>query len=153
MTDIEDVERAERIGGRRARIFAVQAILFLGWQALFFSGRTDAPMRTVEAVKLSAWFVWVLALLLMLATGGGLLGLLRGRNLRGLLNDELTRRNRTIAYVMGFWTAVGTCIGLYVVEMFEPVSGREAVHIVLSAAIAGALLNFALRERRSARAD
>jgi MFS family permease len=149
MTDTDDVERAERIGRRRARLFAAQALLFLSWQGLFFSGQADAPMRNVEAVKLSAWFVWVVALLFMLATGGGLL---RHRGLRDLLNDELTRQNRTFAYVMGFWTAVGTCIGLYIVEMFEPVSGREAVHIVLSAAIAAALLNFALRERRSAQA-
>jgi hypothetical protein len=150
MTETSDVERAERIGRRRARLFAAQAVLFLSWQAVHFSALVQAPTRNVEAVKLSAWFVWVLALLLMLATGGGLL---RHRGLRDLLNDELTRKNRTAAYVMGFWTAVGACIGLYVVGMFEPVSGREAVHIALSAAIAAALLTFALRERRSAPAD
>jgi MFS family permease len=150
MTETEDVERAERIGRRRARLFAFQAVLFLSWQGLFFSTPVQEPMRNVDHVKISAWFVWVLALLMMLATGGGLL---RHRSLRGLLNDEFTRQNRTVAYVMGFWTAVGTCIGLYVVGMFEPVSGREAVHITLSAAIAAALLNFALRERRSLRSD
>ena len=147
MTETEDVERAERIGRRRARLFTAQAMLFIIWQGLFFSAPIEAPMRNVEAVKLSAWFVWVLALLLMLATGGGLL---RHRRLRGLLNDELTRQNRTAAYVMGFWAAVGTCIGLYVVEMFDTVTGREAVHITLSVAIAAALLTFAMRERRSA---
>lgn len=149
MSGPEDVERAERIGRRRARIFAFQAVLFLIWQTMFFSAPVHEPMRNVDHVKISAWFVWVLALLLMLATGGGLL---RNRKLRGLLNDEFTRQNRTVAYVMGFWTAVGTGIGLYVVDLFEPVSGREAVHITLSMAIAAALLNFALRERRSLRA-
>ena len=147
MSEASDVERAEGIGRRRARIFAVQAILFIAWQVLFFAGPAEDPVRTVSAVKLSAWFVWVLVLLLMLATGGGLL---RHRKLRGLLNDELTRRNRTSAYVTGFWVAVAACVGLYLVGMFEPVSGREAVHIVLSAAIAAALLTFAALERRTA---
>jgi hypothetical protein len=149
MSEASDVERAHGLGRRRARIFAVQAILFLGWQGLFFSGPAVDP-RTVGTVKVSAWFVWVLVLLLLLATGGGLL---RHRRLRGLLNDELTRQNRTQSYVTGFWVAVAACIGLYVVGIFEPVSGREAVHIVLSAAIAAALLSFALRERRTAAVD
>jgi hypothetical protein len=147
MTETSDVERAERVGRKRARLFAAQAVLFITWQAMFFSGPAEDPMRTVSAVKLSAWFVWALALLLMLASGGALL---RHRKLRGLLNDELTRQHRTRAYVTGFWAAVGACIGLYLVGMFEPVSGREAIHIVLSAAIGGALLTFALLERRTA---
>ena len=149
MTETSDVEKAERLGRRRVRLFTFQAIIFISWQGLFLSHASGEAMRTVDALKISAWFVWVLALLLMLASGGGLL---RNRRLRGLLNDELTRQNRTVAYVMGFWAAVGTCIGLYVVEMFEPVTGREAVHITLSVAIATALLNFAARERRSLRA-
>ena len=146
MTETADVEEAERIGRRRARIFAAQAILFLSWQALFFATPLDGPMRSVDSVKLGAWFFWVLALLVMLATGGGLL---RHRRLRGLLNDEFTRANRNAAYGMGFWSAAGTGIGLYVVDLFEPVSGREAVHTMLSVAIAAALLTFAARERRS----
>lgn len=150
MTGTEDVEKAERIGRSRARLFIFQAILFLIWQGLFLTGPDEGGIRTVDEVRVWAWFVWVLALLLLLATGGGLL---RHKNLRGLLNDEFTRQNLIAAYVMGFWTAMGTCIGLYVVGLFEPVSGREAVHVTLSAAIAAALLNFALRERRSARAD
>jgi hypothetical protein len=146
MNQASDVERAERIGRSRARLFAVQAILFLTWQANFL---LDAEGRWGSSpVKVSIWLLWVVTLLLLLATGGGLL---RARSLRVLLNDELTRRNRTLAYVTGFWAAVGACMGLYVVGMFEPVAGRDALHITLSAAIAAALLTFALRERRSAR--
>lgn len=146
MTETTDVDRAERIGRRRARMFAAQAALFLAWQAMFFATPLEAPMRNVDALKISAWFFWVLALLLMLATGGGLL---RHRRLRGLLNDEFTRSNRNAAYGMGFWAAAGTGIGLFVVDLFEPVSGREAVHTILSVAIASALLTFAAREGRS----
>jgi hypothetical protein len=147
MSETSDVERAHGVGRRRARIFAVQAIFFISWQALYFSGPAEDPIRTVSAVKLSAWFVWAIALLLMLATGGGFV---RHRKLRGLLNDELTRQHRTQAYVAGFWVAASACILLYLVGMFEPVTGREAIHIILSAAVGAALLTFAILERRTA---
>lgn len=147
MSEASDVERAHGLGRRRARIFTVQAILFLSWQALFFSGPAEDPLRTVSNVKISAWFVWALVLLFVLATGGGFL---RHRKLRGLLNDELTRQHRTRAYVIGFWASAAACIALYLAGMFEPVSGREAVHIILSAGVGAALLTFALLERRAA---
>jgi hypothetical protein len=145
MTDTSDVERAERIGRRRVRLFVFQAILFLSWQGLFITGPVEGAMRTVDAVKLSAWLVWVLALLLLLATGGGLL---RNRSLRALLNDELTRSNRAKAYAAGFWAAMVIGILLFVVNLFEAVSAREAIHVTLSTAIAAALITFAARERR-----
>ncbi|HEX8225831.1 MAG TPA: hypothetical protein VF605_18645 [Allosphingosinicella sp.] len=149
MTETEVVERADRLGRRRVRIFAVQAIIFISWQGLFFSRAAEEPLRAVDAVKISAWFVWVLALLILLATGGGLL---RTRKVRALLNDEFTRRNRAEAYVAGFWAAVVSAVGLYVINLFETVSGREAIHTILSAAIAAALITFAARERRTAQA-
>lgn len=149
MTDIADVERAERLGRRRVRLFAVQAILFVSWQGLFFSRDSEAPMRAVDSVKISAWFVWALALLLLLATGGTLL---RGRKVRALLNDELTRRNRAQAYVAGFWAAAVSAVGLYLVDLVEVVTTREAIHLILSAAIGSALITFAARERRGLRA-
>jgi hypothetical protein len=70
---------------------------------------------------------------------------------RALMNDELTRENRRTGYAFGFWAAVGSAIGLYAVALFEPVSGREAVHIVLTAAIAAALMTFGALERRQLR--
>lgn len=150
MTETETVERAERLGRRRARLFAVQAILFISWQGLFFSRSAEAPVRAVDSVKISAWFVWALVLLLLLATGGNLL---RGRKVRALLNDEFTRRNRTQAYVAGFWAAAISAIGLYLIDLFDTVTTREAIHLILSAAIASALVTFAARERRGLRPD
>jgi hypothetical protein len=150
MTETEVVEKAERLGRRRARIFAVQAIIFISWQGLFFSRAPVEPMRAVDTVKISAWFVWVLVLLLMLATGGNLL---RGRAVRALLNDELTRRNRGQAYIAGFWAAAISAIGLYLIDLFDVVTAREAIHAILSCAIAAALITFAARERRALRAD
>jgi hypothetical protein len=142
-----DVEKADRIGRSRARLFAAQGVLFVAWQGLFFLNGPDAPARLVDGVRIWAWLLWVAALLALLATGGGLL---RARGVRRLLNDELTRRNRLHAYAAGFWAACAGAILLFVVNLYEPVGGREAIHIPLSAAIGAALIAFALRERRSA---
>lgn len=150
MTEASDVERAERLGRRRVRVFAVQAIIFVSWQGLFFARAGGEPVRSVDAVKISAWVVWAVALLLLLATGGNLL---RGRKMRSLLNDEFTRRNRAQAYVAGFWAAAISAIGLYLIDLLEAVTAREAIHAILSAAVASALITFAARERRGLRSD
>ena len=68
-----------------------------------------------------------------------------------MLNDESTRAHRQTGYVYGFWAAMGTALGIYIVNMFEPVSGRDAVHIIVTAAVATALLNFGMLERRALR--
>src|SRR3954466_592304 len=146
MVDIADVEKAERLSRSRARIFAVQAVLFLSWQALYFGGHAADRVRTVQQVKISAWLVTAILLLFLLASGGMLI---RGRKVRGLLNDELTRSHRARACVMGFWAAMGSAVGLYVVDMFEPVSARDTIHIVMSVAIGTALMTFSILERRS----
>ena len=144
--DVADVEKAERLSRQRARIFAVQAVLFLGWQTLYFSGHAADRVRAVQQVKISAWLVTAVLLLLLLASGGMLI---RGRKLRGLLNDELTQTHRTRAYVAGFWAAMASAILLYIVDMFEPVAARDAIHIIMSAAIGIGLMTFSVLERRS----
>ena len=147
MTDIRDIEKAEKIGRSRAIMFAVQAVMFAGWQGFYYGAAMGDQVRTVDTVKIWTWLVWVVALLAMLATGGALM---RSRAIRALLNDELTRANRTAAYVAGFWGAMGAAIGCYVIDLFDPVAPREAIHAIVSFGIASALLTFAIRERRHA---
>ena len=147
MTDASDVEKAERLGRRRARMFVFQGLIFLIWQVNFYTAPAHDSLRTVDKVKISAWLVWAVVLLVLLATGGGLL---RDRKLRGLLDDELTRRNRVRAYVTGFWMAMLAAMAVYFIGMFEIVTGREAVHIILSIAIGSAIFSFGINERRSA---
>ena len=141
---LSDVETAERLSRRRARIVTVMALMFLAMQAHYFS-MPEVATRPVDQFKIAAWLVWALALLALLANGGGLFR----RGLRPLMNDETTRAHRQKASSYGFWAAVGTLVGLYVVGMFEPVSGREAVHVTLSIAIATAMLMFGKLERHA----
>jgi hypothetical protein len=46
---------------------------------------------------------------------------------------------------------MGGAILLYVVDMFELVSGRDAIHIIMTAGIGAALLTFGKLERRALR--
>lgn len=140
-------DEAERLSRRRARALPAMAVIFLAQQASFLNMPEQAA-RPVDHVKIGAWFVLTVALLVGLATNGAWF---RPRAVRELLNDESTRAHRQTGYAYGFWAAMGTALGLYVVNMFEPVSGREAVHIIVTVAVATALLNFGMLERRALR--
>lgn len=142
-----DFETAERLSRRRARMLPVMGVLFLSGQSIFAIGPDD-PTRTVDQVKVAAWLVWALALLLLLATGGGVF---RSKRVRALMDDEATRAHRNRAYAVGFWVAIGTSIGIYALTAFDTVMPREAIHIILTAAVAGALLTFGALERRAHR--
>jgi MFS family permease len=146
MNSDSDVEIADRLSRRRARMIPVLAVIFLSGQAAYFS--QDHAERMVDHVRIGAWLVWVIVLLLLLGTGGGFI---QRREVRALINDETTKANRQQTFAVGFWTAMGMAIGLYVVTMFDEVSAREAIHLIVTGAIAGALLMFGMLERRAHR--
>lgn len=148
--DASDVAKADKLARRRARVMAVQAVFFISWQALFVTGQVESSGRAVDHFRISAWLVWSIVLLVLLATGGGLV---LGRKVRPLLEDELTRSHRARAYAWGFWAAMASAIGLYAVDMVEPVTAREAIHILVSAGIGVALLTFSILDRRSQAPD
>ena len=148
MTTPSDVERADRISRRRARIFPVLGIYFIAGQAVFFR-HTDASTRVAQ-VKISAWLVWALVLLVAFAFAGGHF---RGKAVRALVEDEVSRANRAKGYEAGFWAAAVAAIALYVTNMFEPVSGRDAIHLILTALVGAAMIRFGTLERRSLRED
>lgn len=144
-------ERAERLQHRRARIMAVEAVLFLGLQVNYFTtahGDIGEPLRTVDHVRLSAMVVMSIALLVLIATGGGWSA---GREVRAMMNDETTRDHRRRAIVAGYWAVMASVLGIYVLAQIEPVKLIEAIHIALSFGIAVPLLRFAQLERRALR--
>ena len=137
-------DRAEELSSRRARMFPVLAIIFLAQQASYI---TDAHGgRPVDHVKVGAWVVMSLALLLALYSGGGWL---RGRAMREMLNDEITRANRATALGQGFLAAILTAIAGYFINQFEPVRGDEVAHLVVTIGIAVAMIRFGVLERRA----
>ena len=89
-----------------------------------------------------------IVLLLVLATGGAWF---RSREVRALMNDEATRVHRADAFRFAFFAAMIACVGLYVLGLFEPLGGRDVIHVVMSCGIGAALVRFGMLERRAYR--
>lgn len=122
------------------------AMIFILQQTSFFAGQFEDGARTVDHVKIGAWLILSLVLLLALATGGSWL---QPARVRELMNDEVTRANQAEAFRVGFIVAMAGGMLLYIVTLFEPVGGREAIHLLVTLGIAAALLRFGFLERRA----
>ena len=139
-------EQAERLSRRRARMFPLFAIFYLGQQTSFFS--SPIGERAVDHFKIGAWVVLSIVLMALLLSGGFWS---RKRELRDLLNDETSRAHRADALGTGFVVAMATGIILYVVGTMSPVTAREAIHLIVSFGIGAALVRFGFLERRAMR--
>jgi hypothetical protein len=142
-----DIETADRLTRRRARMLPFLAIIFLTQQVSYFA-EADARVRMVDHVKVGAWLLLSVVLLLALATGGFWF---KPRNVRALMDDEVTRANRAEAFRIGFLITMIAGIALYFLDQFVPVSGREAIHVLVTVGIATALIAFGALERRALR--
>ena len=137
-------DKAEYLSKRRARMLPVLAIIYLTQQASYITLRSDAAHHPVDTVKISAWLVLSLVLLAAIATKGFWL---ERREVRAMIDDELTRANRMDAMRFGFIFAMLTCVVIYFITMFEPVNGRDAVHIIMSDGLGAALIRWGWLER------
>lgn len=147
MHDLHDVEVAERMGRARSRLFFVLAMVFFAGQSLYF---TSSPLTRDSHARVGAWLILVILILMLLATGGFLL---RGRNVRDLLNDETSRLNRLASQALGFWATIITALAVYVESIFDPLTLNEGIHIIVTLGVGAALISFAVRERRAHRID
>jgi hypothetical protein len=144
MNKMSDVEQAERLGRRRARMLPVLAVFFLTQQVAFFSN--PPAERAVDHVRIGAWVVMSAAILFALHTGGALF---RSPAVRAMLNDEPTRANRAAAMHWGFVAAMVAGIAVYVVQGAVQLTTREAIHLIVSAGLVAALMRFGMLERRA----
>ena len=145
MTTSDDIEAADRVGRRRARMTSALAVIFLLQQAVFFVAPPDHLVRTVDQVKVGAWVCLSAVLIAFLATGG----MWRHRGaVRALLNDDAVRANRAEAMSLGFLVAMATALLLYVFAGVTETGLREAIHLIVSGGIVAALLRFGFLERR-----
>ena len=144
MDDRSVSERADFLSRRRARFLPFLAVIYIAQQASFITMRAGPAHRAVDQLKISAWLVLSAVLLAALATKGFWL---QPREVRALVDDEGTRSNRSDAMRFGFIFAMLTCIAVYFITMFEPVNGRDAVHVVMSDGIGAALLRWGWLER------
>lgn len=141
MQATSDVELADRLSRRRARLLPLLGILFIAGQPLYFANQRGAAQAATIA-----WLAWALALLAALAFMGGRM---HGAAVRALVEDEVARANRLRAYATAFWAAAFATVTLYAYSLIDTVKGREALHLVLTVAVAAALIRFGTLERRA----
>jgi hypothetical protein len=142
------VDKADRLGRRRWRMLFVVAIILVTQQASFdrILDRADGPLSTAGIVILAAWVVLVIAALAALMTGGMYF---QSREVRKLMDDELSKANRSRALAAGFVVTILTAVVVFVVSFFSEVSAPEAIHAIVTVGLAGALLRFAALERKA----
>ena len=143
-------EVADQRSRRRNRGIWVSALFFLMWQGAFYQWSLGEapPTRLVDQIKLGGWFAWTVVLLVLLATGGAFLA---KRDVRRLMNDEVSSANRASGQRWGFWAAVLTVFAIYFGSFFVEIGLHDALHLVLTFALGAGLLRWAVLERRSDR--
>lgn len=139
----------ERLQRLRRRSLLVLTLVFLTFQLVLERSGDNPGLALGGSLKLPAFIVWAAVLLVALCvTGGRFLG----REHRGAMNDELTRRNRSAALAVGFWVALLTAAGMYFATMVETVTAREVLRVVITMAVSGAIAAFVFLEERADRA-
>ena len=143
-TTNSNADLADRLGRFRARMFPVLAIMFLIQQMAYFSN--PPAERAVDHVRIGAWVAMTAVILFVLNSRGFWF---RPAKVRAMIDDEVTRANRTSAMHWGFVAAMLAGIVVYVLQGVMQLTAREAIHLIVSAGIVMALMRFGLLERRS----
>jgi hypothetical protein len=144
MTKLSDQETADRLNGRRPGMLIAIVLFFLLQQAAYFS-QPPTVTRAVDYVRISGWIVLATVLLAILMRGFWF----KSAAVRALMEDEVTRAHRARALETGFAATMIAAICLYVFNLFQPITGRAAIHILLSIGLGFAALHFAALERRA----
>lgn len=138
-----DAEVAERLGRRRTRVFPVLALFFIIQQTAYWSNPPSG--RAVDQVRVGAWVVMAVVMLLVAITGGFWW---RSKTVRAMLNDEQTKANRAAAMSAAFIASMAAAIVLYVLQGVLQYSAGEAIHLIVSAGLITLLVRFAKLEQR-----
>ena len=140
------VEIADQFSRRRVTMVAIATLVFLGVQLIagpFWGARRGTPY-----ISEIGWGINAFVLLLMLAIGSRLL---RNRRIRSLVDDEVSRHNRVMGIVVGYWVAMTAAMGLYLTTAFKDLTAREALYLVVTPSVGVALLTFCYLEWRAHR--
>lgn len=136
---LEEQERlAARIEQRTDRILKTSGLMFLAWQASYFAifNQPHHPLRAVDIVASAGYVAWAAALLMLIATGGGLF---RTAEVREILDDERARLHRASAYRNGFWTMLVVALAAYVAAQVTELSAALLAHVSLSSGVLAAV--------------
>src|SRR5215210_1421616 len=142
------VEIADRNSRARAYGMAPAGIVFLLNHVILRSYIGMGPETAEYLTRRVMWVINVLVLLVGLATGGGLLN---NRQIRALVNDEVSQSNYRTGVILGFWVAMVAALALYVFPAVQRFTGSDAVYTVVTYGVSVAVLKFAYLEFRAHR--
>jgi hypothetical protein len=141
------IEVADRLSRRRALGIFLATVAFLAIEIIV------RPVFRSDGYASSGWraYAWPLnaALLLCMLLPFG--GLVWGRQVRALVNDEVSRANARTGASAGFWTAMVLALGIYAVPGGAALTAREAIFLIVTPTTGVALLLFAWLESRAHR--
>ena len=138
------VDVADRKSRKRAWVAGAAAAVFLLNVVLRPTLTGDIASHT----GVDWWAVNAIIVLLVLATGGGVF---LKRDIRDLMNDEISKMHLRTSLIIGYWVAMTTALGIYLLPRFRDLPARLAVYGIVSASAGLALLAFSVFEIRSHR--
>jgi len=141
-----DIEAADRLTQRRARMLPTMAVIFIAQQGIYFTTKTEDLTRPVDQLRIAGWLLMSIVLLLALTTDGFWF---KPKRVRELMDDEPTRANRADALRVGFLATMVGAIGLFFLSFFDPLEARETIHLLMAIGIGVALIRFGWLERRA----
>src|SRR5687767_7806758 len=107
MTPKTTVELADKISRKRAWLIGAAALAFVANVA----GQAWLQrIVNVTTTRLDWWLIHAVVMLLIVATGGGLL--IQPR-VRALMNDEVAKSHFATGMITGFWVAMVAAMGIY----------------------------------------
>ena len=148
MQSQDAVEIADRNSRGRAIVMAAAGIIFLVLHVIFRSQIGIGPETAGHLTRRVMWFVNVVVLLLSLSTGGGILN---NRQIRALVNDEVSQSNYKTSLVLGFWVAMVTALALYAFPALQTYTGPDSIYTIVTYSVVVAVLKFAYLEFRAHR--
>jgi hypothetical protein len=135
---VSDIQRAENKSRGRAAVMILAAIVFM-INAIIDFGH---PAYSTPGWRGGIWPAICLAWLFIVGFGGRI-----GR-LRGLINDELSLRNRAQATAVGFYATNIAAVSVYYASWRVPMLMGDALQLVTAIGISAALLAYAWLELR-----
>lgn len=134
---------AGALAAKRGKMLMLLGAFYVTQQAIYITGESDGRTSLVKAVM---WGVLTITMLLILLTRGHLGS---PREVRERLEDELTRVNRAQGLAAGFVAAMVAAVGCFYWSIGDDLSAKDAVHVIVSAGLAVAMIRFGWLEHRA----
>lgn len=135
-------QKADTISRQRTWYFGALAMVLVTHQGLFWRWNGQA----IGLEESLTWSLLVATILFALASGGQAFV---SRAIRDLVDDDVTRVNRTKALSHGFIVTIAFAVVIFAVSPLVQITSQRAIHLVVSIGLIAALTSFVFEERKA----